>query len=136
MAKSLVNKTLIKIVAKKWKAVIVIVIAGAIFMAVLISKLVYELPERNLAEEFLYTNQKVQDYFGTLKYVADGESGSSVTYQKDGLKGYYTFNIEGEKASGEVEISWHSKREGSDFVVESIGLLLPGKRPKVLWSSE
>jgi hypothetical protein len=85
---------------------------------------------------FLWNNQKIQNYFGLLEFLSDGDGGSSISYKRDKLEGYYSFKVKGAKKSGEVSISWYSEGSGINFKVNSIELHEPWKNPVLIWSSE
>lgn len=120
----------------KWKWILVLFLACAFFVSFMIFKFVDQLPEKKLAEDFVRNNQKIQNYFGLLEFVSDGDGGSSVSYKKDRLEGYYSFRVKGAKKSGEVRISWYSEGSGINFKVNSIELHDPWKNPVLIWSSE
>ena len=131
----MVGRKIEKLISK-WKWILVIFLACAFFVSFLIFKFVDQLPEKKLAEDFVRNNQKIQNYFGLLEFVSEGDGGSNASYKRDRLEGYYSFRIKGAKKSGEVRISWHSEGSGINFKVDSIELLEPWKSPVLIWFSE
>lgn len=117
-----------------WLLLFISVVAGVIAL-LLVHTLLDELPEKELAKEFLWTNPKVKAYFGEVLSVSSGMAGSRVRYEFDGTReGYYSFRIEGRKKSGQVRVRWYSEGSGTNFTVHSVELLEPGKQPLGIWA--
>ena len=121
----------------KWKWILVLSLACAVFVSFIIFKFVDQLPEKKLAEDFVRNNRKIQNYFGLLEFVSNGDGGSGVRYEFDGTReGYYSFRIGGRKKSGQVVVRWYSEGSGINFKVNSIELHEPWKNPVLIWTSE
>jgi len=120
----------------KWKRILLVLLASVVLVPVLIIKFVNRIPEKKLARNFLLQNEVIETLFGPVISMTDGTNGSSVSYSKSILEGYYSFYIEGKKKSGQVVIQWHSKGSGIGFGVDTVEFLEPFKEPVLIWSSK
>lgn len=132
--KALMKERSKKLLAK-WKIWLPLFVGCACLTAFLLFKFVDQLPERELARDFLLGNTKVREYFGTLKEVSyDAENAAKVSFGRRRREGIYPFKIKGTKNSGVIRVSWHSEGSGINFTVDMLELLEPWKNPVVIWS--
>ncbi len=125
-----------KFVSKKWPILLSLFLVCALAMSFLLYKFVIKLPEKELAKNFLSTNDRIMDLFGKPLSVQYGGNGSKVSFRKKKLEGSYSFTIKGAKKTGVVQVKWHSKGSGIDFKADSIEFLEPWKDPVLIWPRE
>ena len=122
---------------KRYKLLLVIFVVAAIVTSVIIFRFAYNIPEEELARDYILTSQVIQSRFGKVLLVKRGVSGAKVSYSYTGrVEGSYTFVVEGEVNTGEIRIRWHSKGSGEDFTAESMELLEPWKDSVTIWSAD
>ncbi len=119
---------------KKWKWFILLFIICGLIVSLSLYIFVDKVPERELAENFVLMNKRIQAEFGEPLSVESIIS-AEVSYKWKRREGEYTFYIKGGKKTGTIRVRWHSKGKGVDFAVKSIELLEPLKVPRVIWPS-
>ncbi len=128
---------LIRFAIKRYKLLLIIMVVAAIVTPVLVYKFVYDIPERELARDYILTSQAIESNFGKVLSVKRGRSSDRVSHSITGrVEGYYTFLVEGEVNAGEIRVRWHSEGSGEDFTVESMELLEPWKDSVTIWSAD
>lgn len=137
MAKSFLKNRIVASGIKRYKLLLIIIIIGAVVTPVLLFKFAYNIPEEELARDYILASQVIQSRFGKVLLVKRGVSGAKVSYSYTGrVEGFYTFSVKGEINAGEIRIRWHSKGSGEGFTVESMELLEPWEDSVTLWSSD
>ncbi len=110
----------------------------AVVVPILSWRFVDQLPERDLARDFVLANQRLQRFFGIIESVSySREAGGSVAFKQGRREGHYCFKVEGGSLSGTIKVRWHSEGSGVNFTVETVELLEPWKSsPEVIWSRQ
>lgn len=101
-------------------------------IALLVSKLIEERPERELARLFLLSNSVVLERFGDPITVAGASTGASVAFHADKTTGRFRYFVDGAKTSGWVRVQWMNSADHG-FRVDGIDLLNSPEKPIGLW---
>lgn len=131
------NSVILGFAIKRYKVLLLAAVVILIVTAVSTYLFVDRIPEKELARNCILTSQDVRSVFGKVLSVEDVHGPAKVTYSVRGeVRGYHSFDVKGERHTGDVRVRWRSRGDGSDFAVESVELIEGGTEPTVIWSSD
>ena len=116
-----------------------ICIPAGILVALVVSPLISNAPERDKALAFAQANDAVHALFGKDAEVTDhSDYPSSISFHGDGVRrGKHCFRVSGSQGAGKIVVHWESQRERDEFEVRSIvHYVADGEKDKTIWQSQ